>query len=407
VEIWDVDERTLRYWIGFNRAKGIGPTRLRALMQHFGDIETAWKASARALQAAGLDQRSLHSLLAVRDSCNLDAELQAIERAGAWVVTLDDAAYPAPLRNIPDAPPVLYIKGTLEEADAQAIAVIGTRRATSYGKAMTQELVEPLAERGITIVSGLARGIDAVAHQTALDAGGRTIAVMATGIDIIYPSEHRQLAESIMAHGALISELPLGEPPESIHFAPRNRIVSGLSMGIVIVEAGERSGALMTADLALEQGREVFAVPGNALSPASKGTNTLIQAGARVATSAEDVIAELGLDLALRPQKGNRVSVEADATRKKLATDKQSQHAAKRVEPVEGDEHSENIVAKAANETEALILKHLSHDPQYIDDIAYRSGLPVQQVGSALTILEIKGLVHQVGVKHYVLGKPG
>ncbi|MCC7448138.1 MAG: DNA-protecting protein DprA [Anaerolineae bacterium] len=365
-------DRKLRYWVGFNRAKGIGPIRLRALLTYFGDIETAWNASPKDLQAAGLDQRSLTSLLSTRSTCDLDAELRAIERAGAWVLTLEDTAYPPLLRQIPDPPPILYGKGTLTEADNRAIAVVGTRRATVYGKTMTEELVDPLARHGFTIVSGLARGIDSTAHQIALNVGGRTLAVMANGIDRIYPPENRQLAEAIVAQGALLSELPLGEPPESKHFAPRNRIVSGLSLGTVVIEAAEHSGALMTANQALEQGRDVFAVPGNALSPASRGTNALIQTGAIMVTRAQDILDELNLDAVsqIRP----------------LA------HASQSV-----------IDPLIENETEALVLRYLSAEPQHIDDVAHQSGLSVVQVSSTLTILELRGLVRQMGSMQYAL----
>src|SRR5450432_793955 len=243
------------------------------LTDYFGDIERAWFASADQLRSAGLDQRSLQSLLTTRTGCNLDDELKAIVSVGARAITLEDAEYPAPLRNIPDPPALLYVKGSLLESDQKALAVVGTRRATSYGKTMTRGIVEPLAQAGVVIVSGLERGIDTEAHQTALDSGGRTLAVMATGIERVYPSQNQRLAETIQAHGALLTELPLGEPPESRHFAPRNRIVSGLSLGTLVVEAAERSGALLTANLALDQGREVFAVPGNALSPASNPLN--------------------------------------------------------------------------------------------------------------------------------------
>jgi DNA processing protein len=364
-----VDEQALRYWVGFNRAKGIGPARLRALIDHCGDIESAWKASPKSWQAAGLDQRSIASLLATRNTCDLDAELRAIERTGARVITIDDVEYPPLLREIHDPPPVLYIKGHLTEADNLAIAVVGTRRATAYGKTMTQEIAGPLARQGITIVSGLARGIDSAAHQAALDAGGRTVAIMANGIDRVYPPENRHLAEAITAHGALLTELPLGARPEGRHFAPRNRIISGLCLGTVVIEAAEKSGALMTANQALDQGREVFAVPGNALSPASKGTNSLIQVGARMVTSAQDILSELNLE---------QVAIKAQV---------------------------ETIQLSPENETETLILRHLSADPRHIDDLADLTGLPIMQVNSTLTMLELRGLVRQVGVRQYVLAE--
>jgi DNA processing protein len=365
-----VDERVLRYWIGFNRAKGIGPIWFRTLMAHFGDVETAWKASPRELRELGLNQRSLESLLTVRAKVDLGAEVAAIHKVGAWVVTLEDKDYPESLRNISDPPPLLYGKGTLLDSDRWAVSVIGSRRATAYGKTMTAEIVEPLARRGITIVSGLARGIDGSAHQSALDVGGRTIAVLATGIDRIYPPEHRQLADAIINSGALLTELPLGEPAERNHFAPRNRIISGLSMATLVVEASERSGTLTTVNQALEQGREVFAVPGNVLSPTSKGPNALIQSGARVATSADDILGVLGIDAAVE-----------------------------RAVP----ENSRESLPAAANETEAALLRNLSLEPSHIDELSHRSGLPIRLVSSTLTMLELKGLVRQVGIMQYAL----
>ncbi len=367
-----MESRLLRYWIGFNRAKGIGPIRQRMLTDYFGDIERAWNASADQLRKAGLDQRSLQSLLTTRVTCDLDAELQAVEKAGARAVTLEDVEYPAPLRNIPDPPALLYVKGSLLETDQKALAVVGTRRATTYGKTMTREIVEPLAQTGVVIVSGLANGIDTVAHQSAIDAGGRTLAAMATGIDQIYPPQNHRLAEAIQAHGALLTELPLGEPPESRHFAPRNRIVSGLSLGTLVVEAAERSGALLTANLALDQGRDVFAVPGNASSPTSKGTNTLIQQGAVMVTGAADILDALKLASPQFRSRSPRVSVEA-------------------------------VEAQGENEIEVAILHSLSTEPQNIDDLSQRIGFPVKQVSSALTILELKGFVQQVGSMQFAL----
>ncbi len=376
-----MDSRLLRYWIGFNRAKGIGPLRQRALMDYFGDIERAWNAPAEKLRAAGLDQRSLRSLLTTRARCNLDAELKAIEQSGIHVITLDDPDYPPLLRQIPDPPALLYVKGTLLESDWRAIAVVGTRRATVYGKTMTREIVEPLAAQGIVIVSGLARGIDAAAHQAALDVGGRTLAVLANGLDRIYPPEHRQLAEHIAANGALISELPLGEPPESSHFAPRNRIVSGLTWGTLVVEATEHSGTLLTVNQALEQGREVFAVPGNALSPASKGTNTLIQGGAKMVTSAEDILEELETVLQLRDSH---------------SLDRKPSPVSLVARPVALPQHDHN-------EMETAILASLSLEPYSVDDLSIHLKCPVGQVASALTILELHGYVQQISPMHYAL----
>ncbi len=385
---------SLRYWVGFNRTKGIGPARLRALIDHFGDLETAWKASPPALQRAGLDQRTLESLLSTRANCDLDAELRAIERAGAHVLTLDDPDYPELLRHISDPPTLLYVRGRLTRTDRLAVAIVGTRGATTYGKTIAGEFAAALAGRGITIVSGLARGIDSTAHRAALDSGGRTIAVLPCGIDRIYPSEHRDLAEAIAERGALITELPIGEPPERRHFAPRNRIVSGLCLGVLVVEASEKSGALITADRALEQGREVFAVPGNVHSPASLGANALIQAGAKMTTRAEDILEELRLDgLPARP-------VPAVPPRRPAGVS--AVDSAPTPEPAP----TLSEAAPETTQTETLVLRHLSAGASHVDDLAQRSGLPVRHVSGALTTLELKGLVRQVGVLEYVAAGP-
>jgi DNA processing protein len=287
----------VKYWVGFNIVPGIGPARFQALLDHFGDLETAWNAPAYELNRTGLDRRSVDSLLETRKKVSLDDEMEKIERAGVQVLTWQSDAYPPQLCHIHSPPPVLYVKGDLRPEDEWAVAVVGTRRATVYGKEATRTLAGNLARNGVTIVSGLARGIDAQAHRTALEAGGRTIAVFGSGIDIIYPSEHRKLAQAIVENGALISEYALGTPPEGSNFPPRNRIISGLSLGVVIVEAGVRSGALITADYAGEQGRDVFAVPGNIFHRGSKGTNRLIQQGAKLVLTVEDVLEELNLTM--------------------------------------------------------------------------------------------------------------
>ncbi|HVO44095.1 MAG TPA: DNA-processing protein DprA, partial [Aggregatilineales bacterium] len=356
-----MDDHILRYWIGFNRAQGIGPVRLRALIDHFGNIETAWKAPLGALKNAGLDQRSVDSLIRARNQTDLDAEMRTIQRLGLHIVPIDDPDYPLLLRSLYDAPPVLYIKGSLTEGDGRAIAVVGTRRATSYGKTITAELVTGLAQRGLTVISGLARGIDAVAHQAALAAGGRTIAVLANGLDQVYPPEHHALAEAIAAQGALISELPIGSPPERGHFVPRNRIISGLALGVLVVEASETSGALKTADLALDQGREVFAVPGNASSPTSRGTNALIRSGAKMVLDVDDILGEIDqsfLRTASLPEKRERGEQVPTRPTVRYVSD---------------------------DPTEASLLRLLSSGPQEIDTLAHLTGLPIQQISSALT----------------------
>ncbi len=360
-----------KYWLGFNRVAGIGPVRLRALRQYFGDLELAWEAAEDDLLAAGLDRLSLHNLIEVRRSVNLDTLLREVDALGATILTLDDPDYPALLRELPDAPPVLYVKGTLFDADRWAVAFVGTRRATTYGREMTYRLVTPLVNAGITIVSGLALGIDAVGHKAALDAGGRTIAVLGCGIDVVYPPEHRKLSEAIVENGALLTQFPPGTPPEGRNFPVRNQVISGLSLAVVVVEAPESSGALLTADVAAEQGRDVFAVPGSVTAKASVGTNRLIQHGAKLVMSAEDILDELNL---------TRVTVE---TRTQV----------REVVP--------------ADPTEAELVRHLSGEALHIDDLCQLAGMPITQVSSTLSLMELKGIVRRLEGMYYTLARSG
>jgi DNA processing protein len=354
----------LGYWIGFNRVRGIGPARLRALLDFFGSIEEAWHAPSDALGQAGLDRRSLANLLEARSQLDLEAELDRLNRADVQVLTWDDANYPERLRTINDPPPVLYVKGKLAPADDWAVAIVGTRGASVYGKEAARRLAADLVQAGVTIVSGLARGIDAVAHRAALDARGRTIAVLGSGLDIIYPPEHRNMAGEIVAQGALISEYALGSQPEAANFPPRNRIISGLSRGIIVVEAGERSGALITSGFAAEQGRDVFAVPGSIFSRASQGTNRLIREGARPVLAAADVLEALDMEFVVQ--------------------------------------HAEARELLPADETEAGLLRHLSDEPTHVDDLARAAALPIATVSATLALMELKGMVRQVGGMNYI-----
>jgi DNA processing protein len=352
------------YWIAFNRVAGIGPARLAALLAVCGTPEAAWKASIQQLQAAHLDRRTLEHFLTVRRQIDPDQEWRRVEQAGVHALTWDDPTYPAWLRNIDGAPPVLYVRGELLPTDELAIALVGTRRASVYGREVTHQVATELGRHGVTVVSGLALGIDAVAHKAALDAGGRTIAVLGSGVDQIYPMQHRQLANAIEEHGAIVSEYPLGTKPEASNFPPRNRIISGLSRAVVIVEAGQRSGALITANFASEQGRDVFAVPGNILGPGSIGANELIRQGAIPLLAPADLLEYL-----------------------ELSTWNAQQHARRLV---------------ASDPLEANLLAHLSADPCHIDDLVRLSTLPAPQVSSLLTMMELKGLVRQSAPWSYV-----
>src|SRR5574341_1166501 len=360
-----------RYWIGFNIVRGIGPAKVRALLDHFGDLEAAWHAPHAALIQAGLDRRAIESLEAARQGVDLDRASAELEQASIQTLCWEDENYPRRLRDIDNPPPLLYVRGEMTEADDWAVAIVGTRRTTAYGKDATHELASALASAGVTIVSGLARGIDAAAHVAALEVGGRTIAVLGSGLDRLYPPEHAPLAQKILASGALITDYPLGTPPEASNFPPRNRIISGLSLGVIVMEAGEDSGAMITAEFAVEQGREVFAVPGNIFNRGSRGPNKLIQQGSKVVLTAEDVLEELNLKMV-------------------------AQHAEAR---------AQLSLFEGADETERKLLAHLSAEPLHADELSVLASMPIAAVSSALAMMELKGMARQIGGMKYVLAR--
>lgn len=279
-------------------------------------------------------------------------------------VHLTSPRYPDRLRRIYDPPPLIYVRGDLRSAEP-AVAVVGSRRATATGRVVTERLAAGLAASGVTVVSGLARGIDAVAHRAALDAGGRTIAVLGCGLDVIYPPEHSGLMEAITQQGCIITEFPLGTPPLRHHFPQRNRIIAGLTLGVVVVEGDERSGALSTAGYALDEGREVMAVPGSVLNPLSRAPNGLLRQGATLVESAEDVLVAVGLPLP------SRQTVQASG-----------------ITPPEGPP--------------AVVWQAVRTEPTHIDQVAQEAGLPVAEVAALLMMLEIRGLVRQVPGKHFI-----
>jgi DNA processing protein len=362
-----LETANLGYWVGFSKVPGIGPARLRALLDYYGDVALAWQADPGELRAIGLDKRSVENLVKVRNQLDLEAELEKLNKFQIAVFTWDSPDYPTLLKNIADSPPILYVRGTLTPQDEWALAVVGTRQASSYGKECTRFLVSGLAKNGITVISGLAYGIDTEAHQTAINMGGRTLAVLGCGVDIIYPTENKKLGQAIIEHGALVSEYPLGTNPESGNFPRRNRIISGLSLGVLFVEGTIQSGARITADYALEQGREVFAVPGSILRKSGSGPNYLIQNGAKLVVEVNDILEELNLTMV-------------------------SQHAEARA-----------IIPE--NEIEATLLKQLSTDPIHVDDLGQASGLTAPEIASVLTLMELKGMVRQVGGMNYVLAR--
>lgn len=355
------------FWLAFSLVPDIGVKRLGLLLDWFGDLERAWSATESQLRQAGLDERPLQSLLASRQTLNIAQEVEKVARVGAQLVTLADAHYPPHLRKLHDAPAVLYVRGQLMPEDERALSVVGTRRASPYGREAAYQLARQLAAHGTTVISGLAHGIDSQAHQGALDGGGRTLAVLGCGIDRIYPADNQKLAHRILGSGALVSEFRIGTPPEGRNFPRRNRVISGMGLGVLIVEAPEKSGAMITASVALEQGKDVFAVPGNIFSPSSAGSNRLIQDGAKLVTKVEDILDEFEL---VHEQTRTRRSTE-------------------RLAP--------------SNPIESHLLELLTADPLHVDELVRMSGLNVSEVTSTLTILELKGLARAAGYMQYCL----
>jgi DNA processing protein len=354
----------LKYWAAFDRIPGLGRARYALLEKHFGRLENAWTATAGELKAAGLDKRTVGFIVREQPKISLDEVMEGLARHNVRALTWNDSRYPKRLKEIYDLPPVLYTRGDLTEGDEWAVAVVGTRRPTPYGRQVAEELAYTLAQSRITVISGLARGVDSIVHRAALAAGGRTIAVLACGLDIVYPAENAALALEIAERAALVSDYPLGIQPRGEYFPRRNRIMSGLSLGVLVVEGDHKSGALITAKLALEQNREVFAVPGSIFSPQSRGPNSLIQDGAKLVRRVEDILEELNLTMV--PQQ------------------------------MELEE------AVPATDTEAALLRHITREPLHVDEVCQQSGLPVATVSSVLAMLELKGLVRQVGPMSFV-----
>ena len=360
-----MEVKHLKYWLAFNRVRGIGRARFKLLENHFGSMEAAWAASEAELRAAGLDRRAIRSVADGRRKIEPDAEAERLLKSGAQAYTWHDDAYPARLKEIYDLPPLIYVKGRLLPEDERSIAVVGTRNPSHYGRRVAEQLVYDISNAGVTIVSGLARGVDGIAHSVALDAGQRTIAVLGSGLDIIYPREHTNLSERIEENGALVSEQALGARPDAMNFPRRNRIMSGMTLGTLVIEAGGRSGALITARQALEENREVFAVPGSIYSPSSEGTNRLIrESAAKLVITCEDVLEELNLS----------------------AVERQIEMAALFPE----------------DENEAELLRYITFDPVHVDEVCRSSGKSAPDVSSALAMMELKGLVKQVGGMNYV-----
>lgn len=362
-----LDDGELKYWIGFSGVPGVGKARIMSLIGHFGSLKEAWKAPAKELARAGLDRKTTGNIAQYREGVNLDDQLKLLEKYRVTAVPFGSPGYPPLLAETHDCPALLYIRGDYCSGDENSVAVVGTRRATAYGRQAAGDLAYNLALNKVTIVSGLAKGIDTVAHRAALEAGGRTIAVFASGLDIVYPPDNLKLAREVMEHGALVSEYPLGTKPKPENFPRRNRILSGLSRGVLVVESGESGGALITVNFALEQNREVFAVPGSIYSAMSQGPNKLIGEGAKPVGSYLDILEELNLS----------------AVSQQLVM--------------------ESVVA--SDGIESIIMMHIAEGPVHVDEICRNTGLAAPEVISTLAVLELNGLVRQMGNMTYSVNK--
>ena len=357
----------LYYWIALRFVFGIGNINYKNLINYFGSPKRVFQATTEELeQVEGITSRAINSIKQFKPSAEIDHEIKQIQLHAIKVVTLKDSAYPVNLKNIYDPPPFLYIKGDLIEKDANAIAVVGSRIASEYGISTTERISRDLARSGFTIVSGMARGIDSAAHHAALSVNGRTIAVLGSGIDVIYPPENRKLYEAIAAHGAVISEFPLGAQPSAYNFPARNRIISGLSLGVLVVEASLKSGSLITARLALEQGRDVFAVPGNVHSYKSKGTHRLLKEGAKLVETVQDIQDEICVNVATVHDAEQHPAVHLD-----MPPDSRS------------------------------VYQIMGEVPTHIDELIAQTGFASSHVTAILLDLELNGFIKQYPGKRF------
>ena len=374
----------IRDWVELNMTPGVGPRVAAKLLERFGSAEAVYDATRSELEQLRLLPEAVDVIIGRALRSRADAEIVSVQKLGSDALILDDGNYPPLLREIYDPPIVIYVKGEWEEClDLPCVAIVGSRKSSTYGQNAALMLARDLAQRGVTIISGFARGIDAAAHRGALEAGGRTVAVLGTGIDQVYPRDHKKLADDILGNrGALVTQFPLGTPPVSENFPYRNRIISGLSLGTVVVEAAENSGSLITARLAIEQNREVFAVPGNITSRNSFGTNYLIKgAGAKLVQQWQDVATELPPQITaklLPPPFGEK-------RRDKSLPEKLA------------------FIPDGLSMNETFVLKLMTHDqPWHIDALVDKCKLPIPDVTSALLALEMRELIRALPGKCFV-----
>ncbi len=356
------------YWVAFNHIRGVGSARVQKMLKAFGSLRSAWEAPRLRFLEAGLDERTADAIVSGRPALDPPMLLNRCAKLGLRVLVWEDPDYPPRLKELPLPPPVLYERGAVTEADGLAVAVVGTRKATAYGREAARTFASTLAANGITVVSGLARGIDAEAHAAVLEHGGRTLAVLGCGADVVYPPEHERLSRRISESGAILSDYPPGTPPDAANFPPRNRIIAGLAIATLVVEAGEESGALLTACYAAEYGRDVFAVPGSIFNAASKGCHRLIGDGAQPAVSPDEFLCALDVQR-VAPALQMRMSVPESPVEEK-------------------------------------ILGALGSEPVHIDLLRAKVELPVETVSGALAMMELKGMVRTVGGMLYVAAFP-
>ncbi|MDA7977433.1 MAG: DNA-processing protein DprA [Pirellulales bacterium] len=365
VKVAGCDDQELELTLRLALVPGVGPRIRQALLERFGSPEAVFSASQAALrETSGVGVKLAQAISAARNNLDIAGLIAECRDDNVGIITQCDDAYPRLLQEIHDPPGVLFVDGQLQSADALAIAIVGTRHATNYGLAQAQGLAAGLARAGLTIVSGLARGVDAAAHRGALKAGGRTIAVLASGVRNIYPPEHEELAAEIASQGAVVSEAPPRVAPRSGVFPQRNRVISGMSLGVLVIEAAARSGALITARHAMEQGRDVFALPGRVDNRVARGCHALLRDGAKLVESPDDILEELG-------------PLVSPAT----AADGETVH------------HPGELLL---NDLEREVLAKVQADATSIDDIVTASGLPAHQVLSALSVLEMRRLIRRL-----------
>jgi DNA processing protein len=373
-----------KYWIALKSIDGVGSVGFKNLVDAFGHPRNVFNASLKTLTVIpGIGPKIAANIKDFNSWHNTEEELERLKNYDASLITHQDSLYPRSLLNIYDFPPFLYVKGRLKEDDVN-IAVVGSRMASTYGKFSTERLCRELAINGITVVSGMARGIDSAAHKGALAGKGRTIAVLGCGLDTVYPPENQELYEEIVSKGAVITEYPFGTPPSGSNFPARNRIISGISLGVVVVEANEKSGSLITAKLALEQGREVFAVPGSIDSAGSRGTHKLIKQGAKLIENVRDILDEI------LPQ----VEMRSKDDRPKESILQQGNGEEKRPE--------QRTVAGELTDTEKSILQSISSKALDIDSIITSTGLKPNEVLNILLTLELRGIIKQLPGKKFM-----